>query len=614
MKKARIIAVLLAFCLLCTGCAISNPIGSIAASLAAAQTETSSVPSEPTESTKPAEPQPLRDFSRMQNGGSRDYLPDGEVELLHFDEIEYTRPDVDGICESFDALTETVTQGAKAEEILSEFYGIYDEYYHFYTMDTLANIRYYADMTDAFYKSEYEFCEQSSPDIEEKLETFFKTCAESDRKDALEEQYFGEGFLDQYIDYSVYTNPEYLALAKQEKTVMEGYHKAMEEPQIVFEGKKQSFDELLERYAADGQTYVNILKTYYDTYNPIIGDYYIRLVKLRRQMAEVLGYDSYADYSCEQSYSRDYTWEDGKEYIAQIRKQIAPLYKELESSGLIYELQYGAASEEEVFEAVSEIVPKLGDTVSGVFDFMTAYDLYDISRSTKKMETSFTTYLHEYESPYLLVNSQGTMDDLFTFVHEFGHFTDGYVSYNSEEDLETAETFSQGMEWLALCYSENVLTKRERETARLQKLADTVSVFISQAAYSDFEDRVYALSDKELTLDNLNGIYRQITKDYGFYSPYADFYYSMAWIDIPHFFEAPFYMISYCVSADTALQIYQRELAEKGSGLALYYKLLEREAGDGVQAVVEAAGMENPFSKGRIKKIAAFLSEQLELD
>ena len=49
------------------------------------------------------------------------------------------------------------------------------------------------------------------------------------------------------------------------------------------------------------------------------------------------------------------------------------------------------------------------------------------------------------------------------------------------------------------------------------------------------------------------------------------------WIDIQHFFIAPFYVISYCISNDAALQIYQAELKD-GSGLDVYRGLMSRSA------------------------------------
>lgn len=609
-----LVAVMLSVCLLLSGCSLPF----LLLSLRHSAKESDTTAAATTEATEEAAYTEQPDWSlvqpRQQNAGGRDYLPDGDIAMLRFEDIEYVRPDVDVLCDDFAQLTQAVEDGETAEAALPVFFDVYDAYYDFYTMDSLANIRYYADMSNEYYKTEYEYCEQASPDVSEKFEAFLVACANSDEKANFESQCFGENYLDAYVDYAVYTNPDYLALAKQEKAVMENYHKAMEDPQIMFNGKLQSFDALIAKYEKNYQVYLQVLELYYNTYNPILGKYFIELINIRRQMAQVLGYDSYAELCYDQTYERDYTWEDGKRYIADIRNEIVPLYSELDDSGMLYSLQSGKADEALVRSSLQSVVQKLGGIPEEAYSFMVAYDLFDISASSKKMDTSFTTYLYSYEAPYILVNATGTTDDIFTFAHEFGHFTDSYYNYQAEEDLETAETFSQGMEWLALCNLSGVLSKKTLENTRIQKLADTVSVFISQAAYSDFEDRVYALSEDELTVEKLNSIYRQIAKDYGFYVPGVDFYYSQAWIDIPHFFEAPYYMISYCVSADTALQIYQSELVQPGSGLELYNQLLNRTHGAGLQAVVEEAGMEDPFKAGRIKEIAEFLSNGLDLD
>ena len=86
---------------------------------------------------------------------------------------------------------------------------------------------------------------------------------------------------------------------------------------------------------------------------------------------------------------------------------------------------------------------------------------------------------------------------------------------------------------------------------------------------------------------------------------------SPGWIDIQHFFIAPYYVISYCISNDVALQIYQNEL-DDGSGLESYYALLERSANNTILALVEEAGMKSPFETGRMAELADFFAEELE--
>ena len=121
-----------------------------------------------------------------------------------------------------------------------------------------------------------------------------------------------------------------------------------------------------------------------------------------------------------------------------------------------------------------------------------------------------------------------------------------------------------------------------------------------------------SLPEEELTVENLNAISLQTAKDYGYFEEGAEDYYAMSWIDITHFFEQPWYVISYCVSNDAAFQIYQAELAEAGAGLALYEAILPRESDGFLDTIEEQGGMESPFAAGRMESTAALIREALD--
>lgn len=82
------------------------------------------------------------------------------------------------------------------------------------------------------------------------------------------------------------------------------------------------------------------------------------------------------------------------------------------------------------------------------------------------------------------------------------------------------------------------------------------------------------------------------------------------WIDVQHFFIAPFYVISYCISNDAALQVYQTELT-KGTGLETYRTLMGLSSGNTILALLEEAGLTSPFEKGRMAELADFFDRQL---
>ena len=59
-------------------------------------------------------------------------------------------------------------------------------------------------------------------------------------------------------------------------------------------------------------------------------------------------------------------------------------------------------------------------------------------------------------------------------------------------------------------------------------------------------------------------------------------------------------MISYVVSNDAAMQIYELEKEKAGSGFKIYEKLLDRSDDETFLQMLERAGMSSPFEKERI--------------
>lgn len=583
---------------------------------------TSPTPTVPTETIPPVTVAPADgELLRLRNGGWRDYPIDsntGYIDMVQLGAMPYEHPDVDAICDAFTALAGMAERGEDADVILEKYYDAYDAYMNFYTMDNLAYIRYTLNTNDSYYKEEYDALELESADLEKALEEFEIACADSPSRRALEDAYFGEDYFADFEDYSRYTNEAYLALTKEEDNLLSEYRSALEDPQIEFEGQTQSFNDLYEKYKdfttyQDYRNYLSVLKAYYNKYNPIIADIYIRLIKIRQKIATEMGYDSYADYSYEIDYARDYTHADGEKFLEEIRQELVPVSDALYGSSQAQSLDHFSMRTDALTGGLQRAVKKMDPEFEEAFNFMVTYDLYDVDYKPEKFDSSYTIYLYDYEAPFLTVNSGGSSRDYVTLSHEFGHFLDYYLTYGAAEDLETAETFSQSMEFLSLCYTDGLFTEQQRSDLLRLNLMETMDTFTYQAALATFEDRVYSLPEQDLTVENINRIFHETTAEFGASSIDYDFYYYKGWIEVTHFFEAPYYVISYCVSAGTAVQVYLREAEEPGAGLAVYKKLLEREAGDGVQTVMTTAGLDNPLRESAVREIAAFYKETFRL-
>ena len=86
----------------------------------------------------------------------------------------------------------------------------------------------------------------------------------------------------------------------------------------------------------------------------------------------------------------------------------------------------------------------------------------------------------------------------------------------------------------------------------------------------------------------------------------------MSWCDIPHFFEMPFYVITYPVSNDIAMQIYALEEEQSGQGLEKYMEILDRDYEYFMDAV-STGGFEIPFAPGRIESVTDQMRTHLAL-
>ena len=202
----------------------------------------------------------------------------------------------------------------------------------------------------------------------------------------------------------------------------------------------------------------------------------------------------------------------------------------------------------------------------------------------------------------MFVNPTMTHNDKLTFAHEFGHFCNDYASGGSVAGIDVAEIFSQGMEYLSLCYVEH-----DPDLTQL-KLYGCLCTFVEQAMYASFEHQVYLLEGEELTAENVYALYEQTGKAYGFDSWGWD---SRDFVLIPHFFTNPMYVVSYVVSNDAALQLYQLEKEEAGRGLAVYEENLSSMESDFL-AFLESAGLESPFAEGRLDEVKKTLEEALQ--
>ena len=500
-------------------------------------------------------------------------------QLVPYSEMQYTRPDMVAFSEVLDKSCAAALQEKDIQAVEDAIWAFYDVYDSFYTNLSLAMIAHSRDLTDIYWEEEYSYCVSHSATVDAGLDQLYRSLAKSPIRDTLEgEMYFGADYFDSYEGESIY-DEQLTQMLSQEALLCSEYQSVYGQ-------------------ASDAEYYS---EEFFSIYGTEMAQIFLELVQLRQQIAAYVGYDSYPDFAYDFYHIRDYTPQQALSYLADIRAELAPLYRQMSSSGF-WEQELPLVSEEETFQYVKSMAENMDGVIADAFSDMADAGVYDIAYGEHKYGASFEIYLTYYYTPYIFLTPSTTVYDKLSFAHEFGHFCCDYVTPGgSMYSVDVGEIFSQGMEYLSLLYSDG------GEELQQLKMMDCLSTYVEQAAYASFEHQVYDLTGEELSIDGIRSLYEEICIAYGLDTPGWD---SRDYVCIPHFYESPLYVVSYVISNDAALQIYELELQEKGTGLSC----LEENLYSGqpyILAFLEEAGLDSPFETGRLLQVRKTLESVL---
>ena len=544
----------------------------------------------------------------------KNYQGDGYIDMVPFPEMEYTRPDGDAILKRMDDLIQALEtrRDRKSDNArtLGALDAVYGDQYTFMTMQTLAEIHSDLDQTDKSWLEEVRYCDDLSIELSQKYRELMYACAASAQHDPIE-AYLGEGSLDGYE--GSYSYPEKLVeLQRRESALESDYYEQYADFVLVYEGEEYEAQDFLNAaYAGDIDLAPEAAADYYyGALNDVLAPIYVELVQVRQAVAAESGYDSYIEYAYDNN-GRDYTPADTEDYVAAIRSELVPLYEAAVENGTYSDaIDTMRAKANRCLNLVARAADAMGGYQRDAMEYMLAYDLCDVEKSSRKYAGSYEIYLEDYESPFVLVNSEGYIEDALTIAHEFGHFTDDFVNYGVGKSIDLNETISQGMEYLTLFYLDDEDVAGELAD---YKLIDALRLYAEQGSYNAFEEAVYAENPDTLTVERVNEISLQVSRDFGLIGGWNDDYYAKSWVDISHFFEQPFYVISYCASDSAAFQLYEMEQDEKGLGVDTLNDFIDIATEEEFLDVCADCGFTDPLSAETIRGIAETIRDHFGL-
>jgi oligoendopeptidase F len=207
--------------------------------------------------------------------------------------------------------------------------------------------------------------------------------------------------------------------------------------------------------------------------------------------------------------------------------------------------------------------------------------------------------------PYMLMNYNDTLDDVFTMAHEMGHSMHTILSHETQPfvysnyTIFVAEVPSTLSEALLLEYLLARSTDPAERIVLLQHAIDNIAgTFYTQVMFADYELRAHRLTERDqpITSDILTGIYRSLLTDY--YGDAVDIndLTGITWSRIPHFYNSPYYVYQYATcfasAARLAQEIMQGPEAARRDARDRFLDLLRSGGSDYPMAQLKRAGVD----------------------
>ncbi len=255
---------------------------------------------------------------------------------------------------------------------------------------------------------------------------------------------------------------------------------------------------------------------------------------------------------------------------------------------------------EEAQEMVLKAFEVMGEEYVNTVKRAFAERWVDVMECRRKRSGAYSSGCYD-TVPYLLLNFNGTLNDVFTLAHELGHSMHSYFSHKHQEyhyasyPIFAAEIASTTNELLLHDY----LMKKYADDPAMQStllvhLIDEVRACIyRQTMFAEFELDIHELREKDvpLTADLLCENYYKLNDKYYGGAVKADDLIKYEWARIPHFYYN-FYVFKYATGLSAAMKFAANILSGDTTLKEKYYSFLKAGDSKNVLEILKDAGVD----------------------
>lgn len=220
--------------------------------------------------------------------------------------------------------------------------------------------------------------------------------------------------------------------------------------------------------------------------------------------------------------------------------------------------------------------------------------------------------------PYVLMNYQDNVNNMFTLAHEMGHALHSYYSHKEQPytyadyKIFVAEVASTLNEALLMNHLLKTTTdKKQRMYLINYYLEQFRGTVFRQTMFAEFEKIIHTKTEQEepLTADSLSEIYRELNVAYHGPDMVVDQEVDMEWARIPHFYRN-FYVYKYATGFSAATSLAKQILEEGQPAVDRYLQFLKSGSSDYPLELLKKAGVDMT-SPEPIREALAVFEEML---
>ncbi len=557
---------------------------------------------------------------------------------MKFNEYEYKRPDYDIIKSKYDDLLNLFNNSNSADEQYTYVQKINELQKETETMAQLVAIRNSINTADEFYDKENEYIDMISPKLHGLRVEFYKALLNSKFKKELTKKIQPQLFTIAEIEIRTFSD-EVVPLMQEENKLESEYSKLISSAQINYDSKTLNLSQL--------QPYMEsmdrrVRKEAHEKWSSFFIEneskldmIYDKMVKVRNEIAVKLGFKNFVELGYLRMGRSDYNADDVRNFREHVLNYIVPLSNELREKQRkrigVDELKYydiplnfmsgnpaPKGGREWIMERTKKMYEELSPETGEFINMMIERDLFDLETKTNKQAGGYCTFLHNFKSPFIFANFNGTQDDVTVVTHEAGHAFQTYESRFldapefSFPTSEACEIHSMSMEFITWPWME-MFFENDIDKFKFFHLSDSLMFIPYGVTVDEFQHVIY--ENPNMLPDERKKAWRDIEKKYTPYKDYADNEFldkGTFWFKQGHIFFGPFYYIDYTLAQICAYQFWIKFKDDRKKAWDDYMNICKVGGSQSFLEILKTGNLQSPFEEKTINSVSYQIKNYLD--